>query len=78
MDKASTQVSLTNPLKNGDNFIKEITLRKPMAGELRGIKLLDILQMDINAYIPLLSRITTPMLTETQVNQLDPIDLIHN
>ncbi|WP_241086845.1 phage tail assembly protein [Candidatus Vondammii sp. HM_W22] len=47
-----------------------------MSGELRGIKLLDIMQMDVSAYVPLLPRITTPMLSESQINNLDPADLI--
>ncbi|MCY7297540.1 phage tail assembly protein, partial [Alteromonas sp. a30] len=51
-------------------------LRKPQAGELRGIKLLDVMQMDVTAYMQLLPRITAPMLTEQQVSALDPADLM--
>ena len=76
MSKDNTKITLTQPLKQGDKSITEITLRKPMSGELRGIKLLDIMQMDVTAYVPLLPRITTPMLSESQINNLDPADLI--
>ena len=79
MSRADIKITLEHPLKQGekgDKKISEINLRKPMAGELRGIKLLDIMQMDVNAFVPLLGRITTPMLSETQVYSLDPVDLI--
>ena len=76
MSKDTTKITLAQPLKQGDKSITEITLRKPMSGELRGIKLLDIMQMDVSAYAPLLPRITTPMLSESQINNLDPADLI--
>ncbi|RXJ70659.1 phage tail protein [Veronia nyctiphanis] len=72
----NTKISLSSPIKQGDKHIKEIELRKPMAGELRGIKLLDIMQMDVSAYLPLLPRISTPALTEQQIVTLDPADLI--
>lgn len=35
-----------------------ITLREPKAGELRGIKLVDVLQMDAAAHAPLVDRIS--------------------
>ena len=76
MSKDNTKITLTQPLKQGDKSITEITLRKPMSGELRGIKLLDVMHMDVSAYVPLLPRITTPMLSESQINNLDPADLI--
>ena len=76
MSKETTEITLSKPIKQGDREISEITLRKPMAGELRGIKLLDIMQMDVSAYIPLLPRICTPVLNEVQVHQLDPVDLV--
>jgi len=34
------------------------------------------MQMDIAAYLPLLPRIATPALTEAQINELDPADLM--
>ena len=76
MSKEYTQITLAQPLKQGDKRIDEITLRKPISGELRGVKLLDIMQMDVSAYVPLLPRITTPMLSEQQINNLDPVDLV--
>ncbi len=74
--KSNPKIILKTPIKQGERKITEISLRKPFSGELRGIKLLDVLQMDVSAYIPLLQRITTPILTETQIHHLDPVDLI--
>lgn len=71
-----TTIPLSHPVSFGDDSIDKLQLRKPQAGELRGIKLLDVMQMDVTAYIQLLPRITAPMLTEQQVSELDPADLM--
>ena len=76
MTAETIAIILNHSIKYGDDKLEKVSLRKPMSGELRGIKLLDILQMDINAYMPLLPRITTPALNEAHINQLDPSDLI--
>lgn len=46
-----------------------------MAGELRGLSLVDVLNMQFNALQKLLPRITIPALTEHEVAQLDVADL---
>lgn len=71
----SKSVTLENPIKRGDQVITEISLRKPLAGELRGLSLIDVLNMQFNALQKLLPRITTPTLTEIEVAQLDVADL---
>jgi hypothetical protein len=67
---------LTAPLTRGNQTITEITLRRPLAGELRGTKLTDIVNLDIDALGKVFPRITTPMLTEADVYRLDPADLL--
>ncbi|MDN5506947.1 MAG: phage tail assembly protein, partial [Comamonas sp.] len=42
-------VTLDYPIKRGDTEVKEITLRKPMAGQLRGVKLTELLSLDVGA-----------------------------
>jgi hypothetical protein len=69
-------IKLHAPLKSGEKEITEIELRKPMAGELRGVKLLDVMMMDVSATATLLPRISTPALTDHMINQLDPADLL--
>lgn len=69
-------VSLDYPIQRGEQIIDAVKLRKPSAGELRGIKLVDLLQIDVTAVATLLPRITEPTLTVADVNKLDPADLV--
>ncbi|QVK22191.1 phage tail assembly protein [Shewanella dokdonensis] len=69
-------VTLDNPISRGDTQITDITLRKPKAGELRGLNLNDILNMDVNSLTILLPRISSPMLTKDEARQLEPEDLL--
>jgi hypothetical protein len=68
-------VTLETPITRGETEIKEVTLRKPGSGELRGINLTDLLQMNVNALHKVLPRISSPSLTEADVAKLDPADL---
>lgn len=69
-------ITLDEPLQRGDTTIATVTLRKPRAGELRGLNLAEVLQLNANALQQLLPRITTPTLTPHDVEQLDPADLV--
>lgn len=69
-------VTLDYPIQRGEQVISAVKLRKPNAGELRGIKLADLLQIDVSAMAALLPRITEPTLTTADVNKLDPADLV--
>jgi len=72
----SDPIVLEEPIKRGDTKITEITLRKPAAGELRGLKLTDLLHGDVNATIRLVPRISQPTLTEQDVAAMDIADLV--
>jgi hypothetical protein len=48
----------------------------PDTGALRGLKLTDVLQMDVNAMCRLLPRITDPALMPDEVAALPPADLL--
>lgn len=74
-DAAPQGVALESPIQRGDGAITHIRLRKPAAGELRGIALADLLRLDVAALITVLPRITTPTLTVHDVQQLDLVDL---
>ncbi|MGV0998273.1 MAG: phage tail assembly protein [Fluviibacter sp.] len=76
MTDTSKTIILDQPIKRGEQTITEITLRKPSAGELRGCNLADLMQMDVNALIKLLPRISTPTLTENDVIHMDTADLL--
>lgn len=68
-------IHLSTPIQQGEQQIKEITLRRPGSGELRGLKLADLVQGDVNAVIKLVPRISQPTLVEQQVAALDAYDL---
>ncbi|CAE6923486.1 Phage-related tail protein [Pseudomonas marincola] len=72
----SDPITLEEPIKRGDSQVERISLRKPAAGELRGLKLLDLLNGDVNATIRLVPRISEPTLTEQEVAALEPADLL--
>ncbi|WP_353981684.1 phage tail assembly protein [Salinicola endophyticus] len=79
--KATTQpttatVALDTPVVRGEQTIAEIALRKPSAGELRGVNLADVLQMQTDALIKLIPRLSQPSLTDHEARQMDPADLV--
>ncbi|WP_447779375.1 phage tail assembly protein [Variovorax boronicumulans] len=68
-------ITLDVPIQRGSTTIAEITLRKPNAGELRGLSLQRLHQADADELLKLLPRITLPSLTPHECAQLDPADL---
>ena len=68
-------ITLDTPIQRGNTCIAEITLRKPNAGELRGLSLQRLHQADTDELLKLLPRITAPSLTPPECAQLDPADL---
>ena len=41
-------ITLTNPITRGENQITEITVNKPTVPALKGLKMFDVLQMDVD------------------------------
>jgi len=78
MSKAAdpNTVTLSEPVTIDGKKAAKITLRKPVSGELRGLNLANIMQMDVSTMIRLLPRITMPPLDEGQVAALPPEDLM--
>ena len=54
----------------------EITVRKPGGGELRGLTLMGLSQLDYTQLETLAPRITSPMLDKQMFRALDPADLM--
>lgn len=69
-------VELDEPLQRGNTTVSSVTVRKPMSGELRGVSLVDLLNLEVNALRKVLPRITTPSLTDHEVGRLDPADMV--
>lgn len=74
-NKTVCSVTLDSPLVHGDTRITDISVRKPLAGALRGVKLQALLETDVDALMIVLPRVTTPSLTQSDIMALDPADL---
>ncbi len=73
MDK--DYVDLNEPIIRGDDKIERVHLRRPKAGELRGVSITDLVRMDVNAVCTVLPRISMPPLTAQEATNLDPFDI---
>lgn len=69
-------IHLDTPIRRDGQTIAVIELRKPAAGELRGLSMLALLQMDVDAIATLLPRISTPTVSKPEALQMDPADLL--
>lgn len=69
-------VTLDTPLTRGEETITAVQVRKPGSGELRGLTLMALSQLDYAALESLLPRITMPILHKADIARLDPADLM--
>ncbi|WP_404940159.1 phage tail assembly protein [Pseudomonas atacamensis] len=69
-------VTLDTPISRGKTTINTLNLRKPQSGELRGIQLIELLNMDVATLIKILPRITSPGITAPEAAGMDPADLL--
>jgi len=67
-------ITLPTPITINGEEITTLKLRKPKAGEMRGLKTMDLLLMDINAHSTLIPRIC-PTVTTAVFNELEPENL---
>lgn len=75
-DPQPGEVVLDTPLLRGAQTIARLVVRKPKSGELRGVSLVALLQMDVVALQTVLPRITIPPITKPEVAALEPSDLL--
>ncbi|QDH33990.1 phage tail assembly protein [Porphyrobacter sp. YT40] len=68
-------VNLSEPIQRGELMIEKIILRKPKAGELRGLNMQQLVSLDVATVLQLLPRISEPVLVQDECNALDPGDL---
>ena len=59
----------------GEEQITKVRLRKPKGGELRGLNLQDLMRADVNAIITILPRISDPIMTVSDAENLDADDI---
>lgn len=74
--ESQNKITLDSPIIRDSQDVKEVIVRKPVAGELRGVNLLDLAQLDVTALQKVLPRITTPALTALEVNNMNLADLM--
>lgn len=72
----SDPVVLEEPVRRGETEIAEVSIRKPHASSLYGVKMLDLMQLDIEALHTVLPRVIEPLLSPAEVRNLDPADLV--
>lgn len=68
-------VKLTRPIQRGETEINSIELIEPNAGSLRGTRLTDLLNGDVDAVMTVLPRISTPAIHKHEIIQLSARDL---
>lgn len=77
MSKTETvTVELDTAIIRDGEKVEKITLRKPMSGELRGLSLAELVNLDVDSITKLVPRISNPTLTEHEVRSMDPADLV--
>ncbi|MBV7598923.1 phage tail assembly protein [Aeromonas sp. sia0103] len=70
-------ITLTTPIQRGEQVYTELTLTKPAkVAQLRGINTVELLNLNVDALIKFIPRVSTPSLTEQEVGNLDPADLL--
>lgn len=72
----SKHITLSKPLPYGATPLKELTFRRPMAGDLRGLKLGGLQELDVDLMLTIASRTSVQPVTLAQLYELDPSDFI--
>lgn len=72
----TTAVNLSTPIKRGDKLVANITLHKPNAGALRGVSLRELLDMNTDAIVTVVPRVSDPKITPQEMQAMEPCDLL--
>lgn len=75
-EKNKRIVSFDPPIKIGAEEYKQIEVRTPNAGELRGINITSLLNFEAGALIAALSRVSNPSFSELELDQMPATGLI--
>jgi hypothetical protein len=67
-------IKLEVPFQQDGKEVVAVRIRKPTTGELRGLSLVNVLQMEVGTMLQLLPRIADPHLDESALEALDPAD----
>jgi hypothetical protein len=72
----SDPVTLKSPLQRGEQKITSVQVRTPRAGELRGVKLSELLATDVDSLRAVLPRVTVPTIAAAELDTMDPGDFV--
>lgn len=71
----SALIMLETPIIRGETTIHEVTLRKPLGGDLRGLSIQSLMQCDYNACRTLVPRIAMPQILDTDFDTMPADDV---
>jgi len=74
--KEHNTIQFEQPIKREGEEITSVQVRTPASGELRGLSLFDLMNLQVNSLNTLLPRITIPSITEPECKALHPADLV--
>ena len=72
----TTTVTLTRPIQRQAGEIAIITLHRPNSGSLRGVSLRECLELNTDAIVAVVPRISDPQITAQEMAGVDPSDLL--
>lgn len=76
--KTDNAVTLVKLIVRGEEKITQVAITDEIkqAGSLRGLKLVNVLNMDVDSVAVLLTRVTTPRLKQSEINEMDTRDFV--
>ena len=72
--RPTISVQLEEPVKRAGGDVSAVTVRRPRVGDLRGLNLMDVVQMKTEALVTLLPRVTSPTLVAHEIENMCPAD----
>ncbi|WP_168400672.1 phage tail assembly protein [Erwinia amylovora] len=76
--KTDNAITLAKPIVRGDDKISQVTISDEIrqAGSLRGLRLVNVMNMDVDSVSVLLTRVTSPRLKLNEINEMDTRDFV--
>ena len=74
--RKAVHIPLETAIERKGETITAVHLMKPLAGDLRGLLLAELLQYKTDTVMKLLPRITVPTITDPEVSNMDTADLV--
>ncbi|KAA9181544.1 phage tail assembly protein [Delftia tsuruhatensis] len=69
-------VTLETPIKREGGDLAKIQIIKPQTGDLRGVSLVELMQMNTDAIVKVLPRVSHPSIVPHEVKDMDITDVL--